>query len=65
MKEVAGFLQNLDAFAFVLLGLVIAISWARRSQLGGELRGLAGRHCTRFDGLEEPQGAMTNPGWSQ
>jgi hypothetical protein len=24
MKEVAGFLQNLDAFAFVLLGLVIA-----------------------------------------
>jgi signal transduction histidine kinase/DNA-binding response OmpR family regulator len=30
MKEIVAFLQNLDALAFVLLGLAIAISWLRR-----------------------------------
>jgi signal transduction histidine kinase/DNA-binding response OmpR family regulator len=30
MKAIVAFLQNLDALAFVLLGLAIAISWLRR-----------------------------------
>jgi len=30
MKDVAAFLQNLDALAFVVLGVATAISWARR-----------------------------------
>ena len=30
MKETVAFMQNVDAFAFVLLGLATAIGWARR-----------------------------------